>query len=323
MDVVEFYPIDVEQTSWQSSESSIAGIRTRVFVEEQNVPVELEMDGLDPDAVHWLAFAEGNKAVGTARMLTDGHVGRVAVLKEFRGKSIGNALMRKIHTYALREGLPRLYLHAQVSALPFYESLGYQQYGERFMDAGIPHVAMELNLEQYRHPVTQHLPPEPSEDEKIRQPLDGQDPFAECAVRLTRDTQQKIRIFSRQLKPAYLADQQLVDEIQALCMRHPYAQVRILLRSSEVVRGGSHPLLRLKDRLASFIQVRKLKSDMRCDHTDFLLGDEKRILYQQEENRPVGYCHAYAPLEGRELAVEFDQLWEYAEVDPQLRQLFI
>lgn len=138
--------IRVEQTSWQTSEIEIRRIRTWVFVEEQQVPLELDFDGLDPDCIHWLAYDDENRPVGTARLLPDGHFGRMAVLKPNRKCGIGDAIMRAVIKTAAVEQLPELFLHAQLTALPFYSGLGFVSYGEEFMDADMPHIAMKLVL---------------------------------------------------------------------------------------------------------------------------------------------------------------------------------
>jgi predicted GNAT family N-acyltransferase len=135
----------IKQTSWQSSESEIRRIRTAVFVEEQNVTLDLDFDGLDPNCIHWLAYAD-NSAVGTGRLLPDGHFGRMAVLKPQRRRGIGDAIMRAVIETALTNKLPELFLHAQLTALPFYSGLGFIGYGEQFMDADMPHLAMKLRL---------------------------------------------------------------------------------------------------------------------------------------------------------------------------------
>jgi len=139
-------PIRVEQTSWQASEHEIKQIRTEVFVKEQNVPMDLDFDGLDSDCIHWLAYDDENRPVGTGRLLPDGHFGRMAVLKPKRKRGIGDAIMRAVIETAAAEQLPELFLHAQLTALPFYSGLGFMSYGEEFLDADMPHIAMKLVL---------------------------------------------------------------------------------------------------------------------------------------------------------------------------------
>ncbi len=121
-------------------------IRWQVFVREQNVPADEERDEHDSTARHFLARVDG-VPLGTARLIlkdgTTAKIGRVAVLAAARGKGVGAALMRFIESQA---GAATCLLDAQVHALKFYETFGYQAYGEEFLDAGIPHRRMRKVL---------------------------------------------------------------------------------------------------------------------------------------------------------------------------------
>jgi len=122
-------------------------VRRVVFVEEQAVPIELEIDGRDDHCLHAIALA-GDRPVGTGRidLESGGKVGRVAVLSEYRGRGIGTKLMDNLVRVAKGHGLPSIWFHAQESAIPFYERLGYSVEGEPFMEAGIRHRTMRKNL---------------------------------------------------------------------------------------------------------------------------------------------------------------------------------
>ncbi len=122
-------------------------IRTTVFVEEQNVPPELELDELEDVCVHFLARVN-DIPMGTARLLDKGYakVQRVAVLKDARGTGIGSDLMLAILDYAKANGFTESRLDAQTSAITFYEKLGYAATGPEFDDAGIPHRLMIKQL---------------------------------------------------------------------------------------------------------------------------------------------------------------------------------
>lgn len=123
----------------------IKRIRELVFIAEQGVPVELEFDGLDTIALQ-LLVSIGGQYVGTGRMLDDGRIGRVAILKEFRGLGLGAKVVQALVAEAARLGYSRVYLGAQIQALDFYAKIGFAPFGEEFMDAGIPHLAMEKLL---------------------------------------------------------------------------------------------------------------------------------------------------------------------------------
>lgn len=137
---------------WQREQQALKEIRSEVFVQEQSVPVELEWDGLDNEALHLIATQTDNIAIGTARLLSDGHIGRVAVLKAWRRQGIGTALMREIIHQAELLGYKKLELAAQIQAIPFYERLGFVSYGDDFMDAGIPHKNMRRTMRPNERP---------------------------------------------------------------------------------------------------------------------------------------------------------------------------
>ena len=123
-------------------------LRRAVFIEEQAVPEELEVDGLDGQALHLLASLDG-RPVGTARMLLKGDmgkIGRVCVLREWRGRGIGAALIRAAVAELRARGLREARLGSQVHAIPFYEGLGFVAEGPVYDDAGIPHRDMVLAL---------------------------------------------------------------------------------------------------------------------------------------------------------------------------------
>jgi predicted GNAT family N-acyltransferase len=140
------YPFTVRCASWQRDNASLCAVREKVFIQEQHVPVALEWDGEDEAALHLLAEDTDGHPIGTARMLVDGHIGRVAVLPRWRGHGVGTALMQFLLGYAHAQGHRAVYLDAQVEAVDFYRRLGFQAEGDVFMDAGIPHRHMRLEL---------------------------------------------------------------------------------------------------------------------------------------------------------------------------------
>lgn len=130
---------------WVDEHESLQFVRRRVFIEEQHVPEAEEWDAIDALCLHALARDTARlKPLGTARLLPDGHIGRVAVLKEHRGLGIGAALMRAMIDAGRAQGHTTLKLSAQAHALAFYERFGFVAHGEIFLDAGIPHRAMTL-----------------------------------------------------------------------------------------------------------------------------------------------------------------------------------
>ncbi|HSH57809.1 MAG TPA: GNAT family N-acetyltransferase [Halomonas sp.] len=140
--------LKIREGSWDKLSAEASEIRRIVFIDEQGVPRQEEWDGRDKECHHFLALLDG-QPVGTARLLPDAHIGRVAVLAEARGQGVGVALMRAAIEAARRQGQPAVELAAQTHALAFYTRLGFEAHGPEFLDAGIPHRNMRLTLGGY------------------------------------------------------------------------------------------------------------------------------------------------------------------------------
>lgn len=141
-------PFSIEQVTWDTSQVELLEVRREVFVVEQSIPEEIEIDEHDPVSIHFLARDSGGIPIGTARLLPEGRIGRMAVLATWRRSGVGRALLSAAMETARERGDGRLYLHAQVHSIPFYESLGFSVCGEEFDEADIPHREMACFLLQ-------------------------------------------------------------------------------------------------------------------------------------------------------------------------------
>ena len=130
--------------SWRDSSEALTAVRHAVFIEEQHVPKALELDESDKRFHHVLVTIADNLPIGTGRIGPDGRIGRMAVLKAYRRQGVGTALLAALLDYARQEQYAGVHLHAQLSAIPFYEKHGFIVDGEPFMDAGIAHRNMIL-----------------------------------------------------------------------------------------------------------------------------------------------------------------------------------
>ncbi|GAA6152682.1 GNAT family N-acetyltransferase [Pseudoteredinibacter isoporae] len=129
----------ISKVDWQDAEAQLMAIRREVFIEEQGVPEEEEIDPKDAQCVHFLAVDERGKAVGTSRLLPGGQIGRMAVLSSQRGTGLGGELLMAAVNYAQEQHYTNIFLHAQTQAIGFYQRYGFEAEGPEFMDAGIPH----------------------------------------------------------------------------------------------------------------------------------------------------------------------------------------
>jgi predicted GNAT family N-acyltransferase len=136
---------------WQEASQEAYLIRKKVFIQEQGVPEDMELDEFDSTSKHALAY-EGSLCIGTGRLvILDSHhaqIGRMAVLSDYRNRGIGKAILKHLIALAQAEGVLTLVLHSQVSAMPFYAKLGFIAEGPIYDEAGIPHRNMMLLLPQ-------------------------------------------------------------------------------------------------------------------------------------------------------------------------------
>ena len=135
----------VKTATWQDDSSTLKQIRFEVFVDEQNVPAEEEVDRWDAISIHAIAWVDG-VAAACGRLLPDGHIGRMAVRKPFRGKRVGAAVLEHLMARARQRGDSQIVLSAQTHAIPFYEKFGFIAYGETYLDCDIPHRDMKRSL---------------------------------------------------------------------------------------------------------------------------------------------------------------------------------
>lgn len=133
--------IQIRIADWSTDKDALKDIRRQVFIEEQHVPVELEWDEFDDSATHFLATFK-DETIACARLKADGQIGRMAVLAKYRNQGTGHKLLQAVLREAAHQKIKDVYLHAQVSAIPFYEKQGFVANGDIFYEANIPHREM-------------------------------------------------------------------------------------------------------------------------------------------------------------------------------------
>ena len=138
--------VTIRRVSWSDAGAELREIRVAVFVREQHVPGELEWDGMDESCLHVLAETAAGEAVGTARLLRDAHIGRMAVLPAWRKRGVGGMLLVELMVAARERRQDAVELSAQTHAIGFYQRFGFEVFGGEYMDAGIPHRMMRCSV---------------------------------------------------------------------------------------------------------------------------------------------------------------------------------
>ena len=137
--------VTIQQVTWQAAENELRAVRTPVFIEEQFVTPEFEWDEIDASAVHLLATFE-NQPIACLRIIHYQKIGRMAVIKQWRGVGLGAILLQNAISICKERGSKSIYLSAQTHAIHFYQKAGFKQMSEEYCDVDIPHVDMRLDL---------------------------------------------------------------------------------------------------------------------------------------------------------------------------------
>ncbi len=244
--------MEVRITDWQHAREDARAIRTEVFIREQNVPEEMEWDDDDLTAVHFVIY-DGATPAGCARLLPDGHFGRMAVRREWRRSGAGSRLLQALITYAFDEaGMEKLQASAQTKALLFYHRNGFTADGEFYPDADMPHV--HIHRERNNHPPGNFLIPE--QDNSVH-PLNS--PIAQTGwleIALSGNPQH-ITLMCGNLNAPLWSEAAVVDAISQYVRADSRHSPSLTLVLPDDIKGMTHhPLLQLQQRLSSLIEIR-------------------------------------------------------------------
>lgn len=299
----------IRKTDWQTSSTELSAIRHEVFVDEQAVPIELELDEHDAYCHHWLAYID-ESAVGTVRMLGNGSIGRMAVRSGYRGQGFGKALLNAVIDYAKDQDWRILSLAAQDHAISFYAEAGFTAYGDIFIDAGIPHQSMQLLLREHR---------KLGQDSPKFVPADS----VATVLDLCNQARRTLRIFSTALEPELYANDAVVSALSALARRHRQSEIRLLICDETALIESRHPLVALSQRLPSALPLRVLPPDFRPELDElFLLADRNGIFAYPENASNTAWCSYHLPPKVKDYQERFDRMWERGEPARHLRRLY-
>lgn len=321
--------VHVVPVPWDTHRDELRRIREVVFIQEQQVPRDIEWDGEDDAATHFLALTEAGQAIGCARLLPNGQIGRMAVLPDHRGTGLGRRLLNEAVEEAKRQGLLQVHLHAQTHALDFYRKAGFLPVGGEFMEAGIPHQAMELTLPipfesqgVPRRPVVRDSPPVTGETPASR--LEQYHGETDCLLGLMRCLEvprRRLVIYSQELDHVLFDPEQVVDAVSRFARSSPSAEVRILLADSSIAVSRGHRLVELARRLDGHIELHKLSEDIGPGEQSFVTWDGRGYFLLPDFRDYSALVDLYDPVQAKHLLESFDYLWNHSAPDPELRTL--
>ena len=298
-------PFRVDAVDYESALEDLRAIRETVFVQEQQVPLDLEWDALDPQCVHVLARTLDGLPIGTGRLTPEHKIGRMAVLRDWRGKGVGDAMLLALIEQARRKGWREVSLHAQASAIDFYLRHGFQPYGERFSEAGIEHQSMRRAL---GGPTA----------------VDQREAAIRTVVEIVRDARRHLWLYSRDLDPGLFDAPPVLEALRSFATHGRGNELRVLLQDAAGPQRGHAPLLALAQRLPSIFLFREVDDPVdRAYPSAYLANDLGGYYFRALGHRFDGEADLHAPGRARQLRGAFMAVWERARPVGEYRALGI
>lgn len=293
----------VAPVDYASGVDALRAVRERVFVEEQHVPPELERDAIDPECLHVVAFDQDDRPIGTGRLTPAGRIGRMAVLREWRGRGVGDALLTALTRLAHERGWRELGLNAQVAAAGFYARHGYLPVGARFVEAGIEHQAMRRKLDG-------------------ASAIEHRDAAVAIVTAIVHRARRSLRIYSRELDPGLFDASEVLDAMRRFATRGPGSEIRVLLQDPDTPQRDHAPLLVLGQRLSSVLLFRAVDDPVdRAYPSAFVANDAGGHYFRSLGHRFDGEADLDAPGRTRQLREHFDRVWERSRPCTEFRAL--
>ena len=295
----------VETIEYASGLAELRTVRETVFVQEQQVPIEEEWDALDPLCTHVIARDAAGQPIGTGRLTPEHKIGRMAVLRDWRGRGVGEAMLAALLLQARDKKWPLVALHAQVSAEPFYARHGFIPHGGRFWEAGIEHQSMHRAL----------------------QGSTAVENAAGAIAALTgvaTQARRYLRIYSRELDPGLLDTAHAIDVLRRFATHTRGGEVQVLLQDAAAPQRSLAPLLTLAQRLPSVFAFREVREPVdRAYASAFIANDMGGYYFRPLGHRFEGETDLDNPGRARQLRDDFGRVWERSRPCTEYRALGI
>lgn len=310
----------VEPATWPADMADLRAVRTKVFVEEQAVPEDEEWDELDALSQHVIARDQHGKPIGTGRLTPKGMIGRMAVLQEWRGRGVGDAVLRVLLETARDRHFREIEIHAQSHALAFYERAGFEAYGEEFEECGILHRHMRIRIPELE---PRHRSPIPAHDENLLTSIDRETTrIAVLAVLAT--ARREVSIYMRELESDIYDHADVVEALKKIAIAGPNSSIRILIQEPVGARADGHRLVALSQRMTSSFSFRSPLEPIDHQYAGcFVVSDRGAWFERPLASRFEGEGSSHGPGRRAQLQGMFDAIWERSEECAEMRRLEI
>jgi predicted GNAT family N-acyltransferase len=314
----------VEPGSYERNLPDLRAVREAVFIVEQQVSPEEEWDDLDAASYHLIARDQNGTPIGTGRLTPEMTIGRMAVVKEWRGSGVGAAVLQGLIERARELHYPAVELHAQTHAIAFYERFGFVAFGEEYMEAGIPHRSMKLSLALRRARPEAAEPPSLADGEPVNQliEIDNFDALRRVTLELISAGRRELCIYTRDFDPPLLGTPEALEAFRQFAIGTKDAKVRILAHDATRATREVHGLIALAQRLPSHFEFRLIEQEPDTQYPSaFVLNDRDGYLFRPIATRFESSANFDGAARARQLADYFDEVWERARPAAELRAL--
>ncbi|MDD2758710.1 MAG: GNAT family N-acetyltransferase [Methylomonas sp.] len=318
MDIPNYY---VEPANYTVDCDALMAVRESVFVAEQGISPEVEFDTLDPLCHHFIARDVHGRPIGTGRLSSEGKIGRMGVLVEWRGQGVGASLLRTLLEKARNLGLTAVSANAQVAALGFYERFGFERAGEVFLEAGIPHQFIRLALRAVDNKPARATPkPRPASVPAVR--LDTVESTLAASLQLINAARRQLYIFSRDLEYGLYGQNEIVEALKQCVLRNSNGVIELIIQEPAGLRSQTHPVLELAQRLPSRFSIRAPVEDEDLQYSSaFVVNDQGGYLFRLLGNRFEGHWSPNLPSQNQQLRDEFQRVWQRSRPCTEFRVL--
>jgi predicted GNAT family N-acyltransferase len=293
----------VEHVDYEATLPQLRAVREAVFVQEQGVPLDLERDDIDPQCHHVIARDALGQPIGTGRLTPERKIGRMAVLPDWRGRGVGDALLLALIDTARELGWRDLSLHAQAPAVGFYARHGFLPYGERFVEAGIDHQSMRRLLD-------------------TANPVETHDAAIAALLGVINTARRELWIYSRELDPGLFDQSVVLAALRRFGTQRGVAH--ILLQDALAPQAAHAPLIGLSHRLPSSFLFRVIEEPVdRAYASAFIANDRGGWYFRTLGHRSEGETRIDQPARARQLQAVFEPVWERARPCSEYRTLGI
>jgi predicted GNAT family N-acyltransferase len=288
--------------TWGDAHLELRLIRQKVFIEEQQVPENLEWDAGDQIAIHFLG-KEGNRPVACARLFKDGKLERLAVLKDYRNHGWGGRILQAAEQHLRGQEKSKLYLDSQANSYPFYFKNGYRPTKEMSWDANIPHIHMQKIL-QHPNPASKtYLLGEDENHYHSDQSAASSVWFQIGSSQCRRD----IHIHINDLAHPLFNNAACISNLSKFIRESSQTQVRVLI-NKEIPGLSEHPLIRLQQRMSSRLNVRTLlMPNTREKNANQILFDRSGYLRFDYKTADCNFSNRISVSRHR---IDFEKHWE-------------